>query len=137
MAAYGFLAAYALHGIHLQQLSEQERQLQTVTRRQQELVRQRHLLTQVNAFDQRVAALDLQRRQWLFYQVNVQGHFSYDAAQQIIEQCADSALAYYWPIALEIRSGRQESERRRPGAPGAVQGDVHLTVKGRFVAKKE
>jgi hypothetical protein len=135
VAAYIFLAAYAHYSLQQEQLDAKTMRLTTLTQRQQELLHQRHLLEQAYRFNDQVTTFKLDRGDWLFYDVNVQGDFDFDAAQQIIEQCGDSALAYYWPIALEIKT--VEKSAKGPQPPGAVaRGDVQLTVKGQFVARR-
>lgn len=135
MAAYAFLAAYAFYGVQQQQLEAKTMRLSSLTQRQRELQRKRDVLEQVRRFNDQVTDLKLDRRDWLFYDVNVQGGFNYDAAQQIIQQCGDSDLAYYWPISLEVKT--TDKSARTPASAGRpVPGDVQLTVKGQFVARR-
>jgi hypothetical protein len=139
LAAYGLLAASALRDVRGEQVAAREIQLQAQTRRQQALTRQRLQLEQVQTFEAQVADLRLQRSHWLFYSVNVQGAFSFEAARQLIEQCSDSEIAYYWPIELEIQTSlpSASAKKQRSGSGSAVQGDVQLSIKGQFVARKE
>lgn len=136
MAAYSFLAAYAFHGIQQQQLESKTMRLSSLTQRQREMQHKRDVLEQVRIFDDQVTALKLDRKDWLFYDVNVQGGFNYDAAQQIIEECSGSDLAYYWPLSLEVKAV-DESVKSAAGSSGQpARGDVQLTVKGQFVARR-
>lgn len=136
MAAYGFLAAYAVHGMQQEQLIAKKMRLSALDKHRRELLRKRETLEQVRRFTERVVALKLDRQDWLFYDVNVQGDFNYDAAQQIIEQCSDSDLAYYWPLALEIKTVDKTANRSPSSTGKPMHGDVQLTVKGQFVARK-
>jgi hypothetical protein len=136
MAAYAFLAAYAYYGMQQEQLAARTMRLSMMTQRQRELLRQREVLEQVRQFNDSINAFKLDRRDWLFYDVNVQGDFNYEAAQQIIQQCSDSELAYYWPISLEVKSV-DKPDKGAPATPGHTpRGDVQLTVKGQFVARR-
>lgn len=132
VAAYAFLAAYAYYAIQLEHLEVKTLRLSSLTQRQRDLRRKSDLLEQVRLFDDQVTAFKLNRRDWLFYDVNVQGEFNYDAAQEIIQQCGDSELAYYWPLSLEIKT----VDKSQPSTGQAVRGDVRLTVKGQFVARR-
>ncbi|MBT8340013.1 MAG: hypothetical protein HKP58_06180 [Desulfatitalea sp.] len=115
----------------------QRARLGIMTGRQRESVRQRDALARAADFDHAVTELALDRKGWLFYDVNVQGAFSFDTARQIIAQCNDSDLAFYWPIALELKHiDATESPSGQAAAPAQAKGDMHLTVKGQFVARK-
>ncbi|MCJ8502146.1 hypothetical protein [Desulfatitalea alkaliphila] len=135
LAGQQMLSAKALRDHQATQVTTREVQLQELNRRRQALVRQRQQLQQVRAFEERVAQLGLQREDWLFYNVNVQGAFPFEAARRLIEQCADSQVAYYWPASLEILAEGPTADGRRGSS--ADRGDVRLSIKGQFVAKKE
>jgi hypothetical protein len=136
VAAYLFLAAYAYYGMQQGQLEAKQIRLSALTDRQRDLLRKRDLLEKVRLFSDQVSGLKLNRQEWLFYDVNVQGEFEYEAAQLIIQQCSDSDLAYYWPIALEIKTTDKVGGRAQPAPVKPDQSDVQLTVKGKFVARK-
>lgn len=134
-AAYGFLSAYAVHVSRTEQLADRQDYLQELYRRHQELVRKQAAIKQIRSFSDQAAALKLGRSDWLFYDVHVQGGFSFEAAQQIIGQCNDSPLAYYWPISLEVTTPGGAEESNSSAAKEKALGDVQLTVKGQFVAR--
>jgi len=80
----------------------------------------------------------MERNHWTFYDVNVEGGFSWDAAHKIIRQCSDSLAAYYWPISIEIRVPEKAAATQSASSPSNDRstGDVQLTIKGQFVARK-
>jgi len=136
VGAYGFLAAFGYHEMQAEQLAAKTMRLSAMAQRRSELIRKKALLEQVNRFSNEVTAYQLARPDWLFYDVNVQGGFNYHTAQMIIQQCSDSDLAYYWPIMLEIKSVDSKAQPGNQTAKTPIQGDVQLTVKGQFVARK-
>ena len=120
------------------QLAGHQRRLLQLTVRHKEIMANQATLQQVQAFSSRLIQKGLERNRWSFYEVNVQGSFSYDAARKIIGQCSDSAAAYYWPGSMEIKVP-DKTAPSRPASPSAndtAPGDVQLTVIGKFVARK-
>ena len=105
---------------------------------QRELVHKQALLAQAQQFASSVRDLKLTREDWAFYDVNVQAPLSYAAAREIIDQCADSAAAYYWPISLEVKALERKPAATAPRQiPDGGPAEVQLTVKGRFVARQQ
>ena len=114
--------------------SNAARRLHHLTLRHQEIIRNQETLKKVKGFSDQVISNGLERSQWTFYDVNVEGGFSWDAAHKIIRQCDDSLAAYYWPISIEIRV--PEKGAATPPSNDQSTGDVQLTIKGQFVAPK-
>ena len=112
--------------------------LHRLTLRHQEIIRNQETLKKVQGFSNQVISRGLERNHWTFYDVNVEGGFSYDAAHKIIRQCSDSTAAYYWPISMEIRVPEKAASPQSATAPSNDRstGDVQLTIKGQFVARK-
>lgn len=135
VAAYVSLAAYAYYGIQKEQLVAKNMRLSAMTQRQQELLRKRDVLDKARLFTNTVSELRLERQEWLFYDVNVQGDFAYEAAQVLVQQCSDSELAYFWPISLSIKSIDKSAKSSKATTTGEDI-DVQVSVKGRFVAHK-
>ena len=136
-AAYGFLSAYALKVMHAEQLEVHQEHLRALRRQNQELLRKSALLEQAAQFTQRAKALGLERSRWAFYDVNFQAPLEFEAAQQIVSQCGDSSLAYFWPISLEIKAPVAQQPAGAPPAGGVSEpADVQVAVKGRFVARQ-
>ncbi len=136
LAAYGFLAAYAYHSMQQEQLEAKKMRLSALSQQQAELIRKQDLLKKARLFNEQVTAFHLNPQTWLFYDVNVQGQFRYEAAQLVIQQCSDSELAYYLPISLEINNIDTAVRNNRPEVDQAERKDVQLRVKGKFVARK-
>ena len=63
LAAYGFLAAYALKGMAAEQLAGQQMRLRIAAGEQRELTRQRNVLAQAEQFHQTAESLGLDRKQ--------------------------------------------------------------------------
>ena len=135
-AAYGFLGACGTMSADREHLIAQQVRLQIINAEQRQWTRKQKNLQQGLMFCERAAALGLERRHWAFYDVNVQGAFSFEAAQQIIHQCGDSTSAYYWPGSLEIKVFAAGDHLPGAKTPKETPGDVQLTVKGQFVARQ-
>lgn len=131
------MGAYREMQRHQAELAAHKTELARLNLQQDELRRKRQILDQVSDFTARATSLGLVPEAWSFYDVNVAGGFSYETARQIIEQCSESPLAYYWPISLEIGAVKPEETRPAQGqAAAAPKGDVQLAVKGQFVARQ-
>ena len=112
--------------------------MQFLEQQQRELVHKQAVLEQAQQFTRSARDLKLTRADWAFYDVNVQTPMSYAAAREVIDQCGDSATAYFWPISLEIKALEGEKPAPSPKqAPVGGRTDVQLTVKGRFVARQQ
>lgn len=104
--------------------------------RQQEIARHQPGLQQANRFAVQARNLGLEEDKWVFYDVHVQGAFDFETAGQIIEQCSHSDQAYYWPIALEVKALKIDEAKPAGGARRNGAGQVLLTVKGKFAARR-
>lgn len=136
MAAYGFLAAYASYDMQKAQLDSKKMRLSVLNQQQAEILRKQDMLNRARLFSEHIDAFKLSPKSWFFYDVNVQGEFRYESAQQIIQQCSDTELAYYWPISLKIVSLTQPEELNTSTTTQQERKDVQLTIKGKFVARK-
>jgi hypothetical protein len=135
-AAYGCLRAYARFVLKEQLWVLQHNHLQRLTQRQVALQRKQKIMAQADLFARQVEALRLAQKNWSFYDVNVQGPFSFDTAKQIIEQCSDSDLAYFWPMSLVVKVvGKEPNKGAKPPA-AADHGDVQINVTGQFIARQ-
>lgn len=118
-----------------ERLEAQQNHLRFLNQRHAELNRKTAILNKAAQFTQRAGDLGLQRSSWTFYDVNVQAPLGYEAAQEMIYQCSDSSLAYFWPISLEIKAPEKDQKTGAANINRMGPADVLLSVKGRFVAK--
>lgn len=103
---------------------------------QQEIDRHQPGLQQADRFAVQARNLGLEENKWIFYDVHVQGAFDFETARQIIEQCSHSDQAYYWPITLEVKALKNDDATPAGGVRRNGDGQVQLTVKGKFVARQ-
>jgi hypothetical protein len=135
-AAYGCLSACSRFVLKEQLWVSQQNHLQRLTQRQVELKRKQKMMAQADLFARQVEAFRLAQKDWSYYDVNVQGPFSFDTAKQIIEQCSDSDLAYYWPMSLVVKVAGKEPKKGAKASAVADQGDVQINVTGQFIARQ-
>ena len=137
VGTYSCLSAYAVYRSADRRLEADQAYLRSLNLRKQELLRKQKVLRQARQFSLKAADLGLREAEWTFYDVNVQDTFSFETARQIIEQCSNSDLAYYWPISLEVKTAARSEKKAGARDETKAPGEVQLTVKGRFLTRQQ
>ena len=57
--------------------------------------------------------------------------------KKILEQCTNSKSAYYKPISLHIKKIASDEVREKGHSSEKRSGDLLITLKGKFVARRE
>ncbi len=102
-----------------------------------ELIQKQQILNQTIQFVNKTNILGLSPTQWTFYDVNLQETVSFDKAEQIINQCSHSQVAYYQPLSLHIRTVPKDDPTTAGNTTTKEPGDLILTVQGKFVARQQ
>ena len=99
--------------------------------------RARRMLDQVHQFMDKSRDLGLSEVQWMTYDVTINEPVSFLEFSRILEQCANTSSYYFRPITLDARLPRVEDfEGPKGELTEGHQGDVLLTLSGRFLVKK-
>ena len=111
-------------------------------RQEKELALKIRTLNEVRHFMDRAAALGLEREKWTYYDVNVQEPVSFAEMEEILNQCNNSAAAFYRPISLHIKKTTSESvdtaqrvSSRSANARSGAEADLLITLSGKFLAR--
>lgn len=131
LAAYLFFHACALKINSRDQLAARQREVRLREQQKQELAHKQTILDTTERFVQRARELKLTPADRTFYDVNVQASMGYAAAGEIIHQCEDSAMAYFWPISLEIKAlGKEQATAQAKQGGAGKPAELQVTVKG-------
>ena len=99
--------------------------------------RKNRILLKVERFIDKAGAMGLEPIKWSFYDVNIQDTVSFQDMEQILYQCSNSRSAYYKPISLHIKAAASDGVRKTGRLSEDRTGDLLITLKGKFVARRE
>jgi hypothetical protein len=106
--------------------------------RQKQFEEKKRILLQVQRFMDKARSLGLEPQGWSVYAVNIEEPLPFAEMEQILNQCTNSAAAYYLPASLHIKAiaaNQTSSVKAKP--PVSSRADVAVTLKGKFLAKPE
>lgn len=139
------LLAYGRYVSQRAEVAAMDTRVQQLKRQKMELERKKRTLMQVNRFMAEVRTLGLDKKNWTFYNVNIEEPKSFYETQEILRQCTHSAGYYFKPLGLSIRttmatdidSETTTSTEPSPVVEGQESGDVLLKLRGAFVARRK
>lgn len=143
VAAYFALLAYGRYANQWAEVERTQARVQQLQRQKAELERKKRTLLKVNQFMGEVRALGLAKKDWTFYNVNIEEPATFYEIQQIIGQTTHATGYYFKALGLNIRTTLEtdtDSEGALvsepvPVAEGREQGDLLLKLKGAFIAR--
>lgn len=143
-AVHFFLDASDRYAEQRERVAALQGRLNFMKQQKAEMERKVSILARVNRFVDKAGSLGLAEERWSFYGVNVQEMVSYEEMAQIVNQCVNSASAYFEPEVLHVRSmdpgsmkaGSDVTPANAP-ASGEQTGDVLITLRGKFVVRQE
>jgi hypothetical protein len=130
-----FVQAYSGYlrqsGIH----DQLKTQVRLVTTQKNELILKQRLLDETHQFIKMADFAGLSAAKWTVYDVNLQEAVDFSKADQILNQCASSKVAYFHPQSLQIKIPQKQIEGKENTEPD-IKEDLTLSVQGKFVVKK-
>ncbi len=135
LGVYQFVQAYSGFRAQKKRLETIQVRVDLITAQKDELALKQKILNQTVQFINKANALGLSPDKWTFYDVNLQEAVSFDKADQIINQCYHSQVAYYQPLTLHIKTTPKDTPAADSATAGK-SGDLTLTVQGKFVARQ-
>ena len=118
--------------------------LRFYTQQRKELERKIRILDQTDRFVDKAKTAGLEKEAWSYYDVSIHELISFEEMAQIVNQCVNSSTAYFEPIMLQVKNTHHDPEagsgRDSKSSAGDSEeriGDVLLTLKGKFVARRE
>jgi len=145
LATHFFLLAYGRYMGQRAEVAAMDTRVQQLKRQKLELERKKRTLMQVNRFMAEVRTLGLDKKDWTFYNVNIEEPQSFYETQEILRQCGHSTGYYFKPLGLSLRTAGAtdiDSEATASTVPppvveGQENGDVLLKLRGAFVARRK
>ena len=90
------------------------------------------MLDQTVQFVKKVNDAGLSPSEWTIYDINLQEKVSFNKADQILNQCTNTQVAYFQPISLQIKTITEETQGKEPG----MKEELILSVQGKFLARQ-
>jgi len=144
IAAHFFLTAYNKYILSQEKIKVLNRQVQLLIKQQRELERKERIMVRVNRFINRARSLGLEKDRWAYYDVNIQEPVSFQEAEKILTQTANSSSYYFKPVTLHVKtkieSDKKSKQNKPPStsadSPETKEGDILLTLRGGFLVKQ-
>ena len=143
MAALLFMTAYKRCAANEQRLDHSARQVRLLKHHEREEARNRRILSRVERFVAKAKALGLERKDWEYYEVNIDEALFFPEARRILSQTSNTASYYFMPIALNIK--KDSASESGPGTKAGPsntnnskekKGDISFILKGKFVVRQ-
>lgn len=143
-AGYFSLGDYGRYISGVKKLENQKMRLQLAQSQLQQSNRIQKIVDRVQRFVTQAKALGLTEKKWATYNVSVEEPVTFDAFQQILDQCNHTSLFYFKPIRLQISrpAGTGINETPSPRASGDLKsaaqeaGDLLINLKGAFIIRE-
>ena len=132
-----FLRAYDHYAASLERVTMLKKKANLLQLQKKEVERKTRILLKVGRFIDKAGAMGLEPKKWVFYDVNIQDTVSFPEMKKILEQCTNSRAAYYKPISLHIKAAASDGVRKTGRLSEDRTGDLLITLKGKFVARRE
>ena len=143
VAAHFALLAYGRYANQRAEVARMQARVQQLQRQKTELERKKRTLMNVDRFMTEVRALGLDKKDWTFYNVNIEEPATFYEIQQILGQTTHANGYYFKPLGLNLRS-TLETDTESEGAPGSEpvpvtegreQGDLLFKLRGAFIVR--
>ncbi len=141
VSGYFFLKEYGFCLAQEERLETLNVRLGISKQQLQETTRKQRIFSRVQAFLNHANALGLQEKKWATYNVNIEEPVTFDAFEQILEQCNQTPLFYFNPISLQITTAIDSEQNKSPnkpsqsGLPEEKDGDILINLKGSFIVR--
>lgn len=144
MAAYFCIEAYYRYRQSQNQVAVMKQQLRLRRQQQQELKQKTKVLAVTKEFLQKTAAASVTKKNWTFYEVNIEEPITFPELSKRLDQCANSPAYYFKPERLHIKRSQKPSSKTKQkqasssssSASSEVKTGILLTIKGAFVVKQ-
>ena len=137
MVGYFFLKAYDHLNASLERATILKKKANFLRIQKKEVERKNRIFLTVKRFMDKTGIMGLEPKNWSSYDVNIQDSVSFADMKKILEQCANSRFAYYKPMSLHIKTDTSDGVRKAGRSSADRPGDLLITLKGKFVARRE
>jgi hypothetical protein len=143
VSGYFFLKEYGFCLAQTEKLETLNVRLGISKNQLQEATRKQRIFFRVQTFLNHANALGLHEKKWATYNVNIEEPVTFDAFDQILEQCNQTPLFYFNPISLQITTAmdteqnknKNPNESNRSALPKEKDGDILINLKGSFIVR--
>ncbi len=145
VSGYFFLKEYGFCLAQEERLEALNVRLNISKNQLQETTRKQRIFTRVQTFLNQANTLGLHEKKWATYNVNIEEPVTFEAFEQILEQCKQTPLFYFNPISLEITTAIDEEPNKNPSSnqsnrsalPEKKDGDILINLKGAFIVREK
>ena len=130
-----FVQAYSGYLRQSKSYDQIKREVRLITTQKNELILKKRLLKATNRFIKTADLMGLSPDRWTVYNINLQEAVGFDKADQILNQCVNSKVAFFQPISLQIKIPQKQTRANKTTEPD-VKADLTLSVQGKFLARQ-
>jgi len=119
------------------------RRIRLVKQQKRELMRMKRIIKKEHDIVDRAQVLGIVRDNWDYYNVDIEEPVSYQEAGEILSQTVNTGSYYFKPEILKIKKditrkadNKEESPSHSADSRGIKEGDIFLTLKGTFAARR-
>ncbi|MCD6560387.1 MAG: hypothetical protein J7L16_01335 [Deltaproteobacteria bacterium] len=119
------------------------RRIRLVKQQKRELMRMKRIIKKEHDIVDRAQVLGIVRDNWDYYNVDIEEPVSYQEAGEILSQAVNTGSYYFKPEILKIKKdithkadNKEESPSHSADSRGIKEGDIFLTLKGTFAARR-
>jgi hypothetical protein len=135
LGVHVFVQAYSGYLGQSKSYDQIKRQVRLLTTQKNELILKQRLLTATNQFIKMADLAGLSPDRWTVYDINLQEAVGFDKADQILNQCVNSKVAYFQPLSLQIKIPQKQMRGNKTIEPDLKE-DLTLSVQGKFIARQ-
>ncbi len=145
VAGYLFSNAYGQYALNRQEFDNLSCRARLLQEHKKEQEQKKAVLAKAEQFVDRARSLGLEKKNWDYYDVNIEERVFFHETQKILTQTVNSKSFYFKPISLYIKksskqdptSPSQQSTATSTGSKGGGGGDVVLSLRGTFVVRQK
>lgn len=135
LGVHVFVQAYSGYLRQSKSYDQIEKEVRLLTTQKNELILKQRLLKTTNQFIKMADLAGLSPARWAVYDINLQEAVGFEKADQILNQCVSSKMAYFQPFSLQIKIPQKQTRANKTTEPD-VKEDLTLSVQGKFIARQ-
>ena len=135
LGVHVFVQAYGGYLYQSKSYDQVKKQVHLLTTQKNELLLKQRLLKATDQFVKMAALAGLSQDRWTVYDINLHEALGFDKANQILNQCVSSKVAYFQPLSLQIKIPQKQTHDNKTTEPD-VNADLTLSVQGKFIARQ-
>ncbi|MGD9210417.1 MAG: hypothetical protein PVI90_06550 [Desulfobacteraceae bacterium] len=136
LTLYYFVQVYCGYTNQQKNFAAMQRKVHSATAYKNDSIVKQRLLGLTKHFINKANAAGLSLSKWTIYDINLTETVTFEKANQILNQCTHTQVAYYQPISLTIKAITEKTPVDDDSGISSLTKDLVLTVQGKFVARQ-